>query len=104
MIQIEEILQRTAGMGAGSVLLLVGRPPVARIGRDLQPPFEEKPLTFHDTERIAESMIADTDRHALLQHGSIDLPFEIGGVSGNATIFYGMGSHNIVFHLGERPK
>ena len=99
MVELENILRRASEIGAGSVLLLVGRPPVARIGRELQPPFDEKPLTFHETQAIAEAMIEDDHRNALLNEGSIEVPFSIAGVEGSATIFYGMGSHNIVFYL-----
>ena len=101
MLDLEDILKRAAAMKAGSVLVSVGRPPVARVSGKLQPPFDSAPLTFHDTERIAESLMDDLQRNQLLQHGSIELPFEIGGVVGSVTVFYGMGSHNMVFYLSD---
>ena len=104
MLQLEDLLRRAAGIGAGSVLLSVGHPPAARIGRQLQPPFDAALLTFQETEHIAESLLTDTERHQLLKEGSIEVPFEIAGISGTVIVFYGLGSHNMVFHLDLQSK
>lgn len=94
-----EILKKASQMGASSVLFLVGHPPVARLGRELQPPFTSVPLTFNDTQELAETLLTDLELNNLNVHGSVELPFEIAGVKGIVTVFYGGGSHNLVFYL-----
>lgn len=99
-----QILALAASQGAGSVLFLVGRPPVFRVNGALQPPLPEPPLSFHDTAAMVDSLVDGTRLTMLHTDDSIEMPFQIGGVEGTVTIFYGQGAHNLVFHIGVRGE
>jgi Tfp pilus assembly pilus retraction ATPase PilT len=90
-----------ASQGAGSVLFLVGNPPVMRVGRALQPPLDTRPLTFHETLAMVRDVLSGRAANVIEEHGSVEAHFSIGGVTGMVTVFYGQGSHNLVFHLEE---
>ncbi len=96
---LEELLVEAAQVGASSVLFLVGRPPVARIGGELQPPLDTIVLTFHETEKMAQRLLTPQEIISLNQNGSVETEFLLAGVKGNLTVFFGGGSHNLVFYL-----
>lgn len=100
MIALDEMLRRAAEAGAGTLLLLVGGPPMMRVGRELQPPMEDTSITFNDTEQLVRELLTADDVKTLDDSGSIEVPFAIAGVTGRVSIFYGGGSHNLVFYLG----
>ena len=96
----DQIVALAASQGAGSVLFLVGRPPVFRVNGALQPPLPEPPLTFQDTEAMVGSLVDGARLTMLHTNDSFEMPFRVGGVEGTVTIFYGQGAHNLVFHIG----
>lgn len=100
-----EVLRAAAQHGAATVLYLVGRPPVWRIGRELQPPLDSHPLTFHDTQALVAQLLSPAERQWLDERGNVETSFEVEGVRGHLTVFYGMGAHNLVFYLsGEESE
>lgn len=101
-IGLGEFLRLAAERGASTVLYLVGRPPVMRIGRELQPPLESRPLTFHETAAMVEQLLSPTELQFMNEHGNVETTFEIGGISGKLTVFFGLGCHNLVFYLEGR--
>ncbi len=107
---LEEFLRLAAERGASTVLYLVGRPPVMRIGRELQPPLENKPLTFHETQALAVQLLTPAELQLMNEQGNVETSFCVGGISGRLTAFFGLGSHNLVFYLdscgeeGVRPE
>lgn len=101
---IDDILQLAAARGASRVLFMVGHAPVIRVEGALEPLEEQPLLSFYDTQEIARQLLSEQQDHALDENGSVELPFEIGQVRGSVTIFYGQGSHQIVFYLDQPPK
>jgi Tfp pilus assembly pilus retraction ATPase PilT len=100
-IELAEFLRLAAERGATTVLYLVGRPPVMRIGRDLQPPLQSAPLTFRETQALAEQLLSPAELQFMEEHGNVEATFEVGGVKGHLSAFYGLGSHNLVFYIEE---
>jgi len=100
---LEDFLKLAYERGASTVLYLVGRPPVMRIGRELQPPLEDRPLTFRETEKLVERLLSPQEIIRMNENGNIETRFNIGNITGNLTVFYGLGSHNLVFYL-DRGK
>ena len=98
-LSLEEILRCAAGAGAARVLLLAGQRPVVRIGAELQPPMDDTALSFDDTRRIAEQILGPGQDAGLEHADSFEVPFEIAGIRGRATIFYAQGAHSLVLHL-----
>ncbi|MBX7244084.1 MAG: hypothetical protein K1X53_01220 [Candidatus Sumerlaeaceae bacterium] len=106
MQMLDEFVRTAAQAGAGTLLLVAGQRPVMRVGGQLQPPLAEDLLTFHETQAMVETLLNGPQRLVLETDGSVEVPFAVAGVEGRLTVFYGMGSHNLVFHLkggaGER--
>lgn len=98
-LSLEEIVRRAGALGATRVLLLAGQKPVVRIGSELQPPMDNAVLTFQDTRAVAEQLLGPGQDAGLEHADSFDVPFEIAGIRGRATIFYAQGSHSVVLHL-----
>ncbi|MCX7626330.1 MAG: hypothetical protein N2Z21_08995 [Candidatus Sumerlaeaceae bacterium] len=96
---LAEFLRLAAQRQATTVLYLVGSPPVMRIGRELQPPMENRPLTFHETEAMVEELLSPTEIQFMNEKGNVETTFNVGGVQGRLTVFYGLGCHNLVFYL-----
>lgn len=96
---LEELLKKASEMGAGTLLLLPGQQPVCRVGRVLQPPLSDEAVTPEQTREVAESLMHDGLVAALDAGDSVEAPFLIGTVSGQVTIFLGLGHHHLVFHL-----
>jgi Tfp pilus assembly pilus retraction ATPase PilT len=102
-LPLDDILRRAAGARATSVLLLAGQKPVVRVGRELQPPIDDAVLTFHDTQAYAEDILGPGKAAGLEHADSFDVPFDLAGVRGRATIFYAQGAHSVVLYL-EAPR
>lgn len=100
-LNLEAILDQAAINGAETVLFGVGRPPVSRVRGELQKPLHEQPLSFHETAKIAGSVLPEEVLNTLNESGSVEAPFEIGSHRGMVTVFFGMGAHNLVFHLDK---
>ncbi|MGB9693070.1 MAG: hypothetical protein ACPL7D_12990 [Candidatus Sumerlaeaceae bacterium] len=98
-MSLAEVLRLAAQCGASTVLYLVGKPPVMRIGRELQPPVDSRPLTFHETAAMVEKLLTPSEQQFMNEKGNVETTFEIEGVSGRLSVFYGLGCHNLVFYL-----
>lgn len=75
-----------------------------RIGRELQPPLENKPLTFHETQALAEQLLTPAEIQLMNEKGNVETTFCVSGVSGRLTVFYGLGAHNLVFYLDSAEE
>jgi Tfp pilus assembly pilus retraction ATPase PilT len=100
-------LRQAHEAGAQTLLILAGQPPVMRIAGQLSPPLVPGPLDWNETRDLAEQLLPTEQRTDFEQTGSADIPFRVGHVSGNLTVFYGNGCHNLIFHLvsgnGKKP-
>ncbi len=86
-------------MQAGSLLLIPGQLPVCRVKRELQPPLSKELLTPDDTRAVAEPLLTEAMSASLETTGSVELPFDIAGASGDVTVFLGQGHYHLVFYL-----
>ncbi|MCX7718312.1 MAG: hypothetical protein N2111_07915 [Candidatus Sumerlaeaceae bacterium] len=98
---LADYLSRAAGAGASSLLLVANQPPGVRVGGEIQTPFGSVPLPFRTTEAFALAVLDAVGLQLLDRDGSVEVPFEIAGVGGMVTVFYGGGCHNLVFRLGS---
>lgn len=98
---LADYLSRAAGAGASSLLLVANQPPGVRVGGEIQTPFGRTPLPFRTTEALALAVLDAAGQQLLDRDGSVEVPFEIAGVGGMVTVFYGGGCHNLVFRLGS---
>ena len=98
MQDLEKLLQTAMAAGASKLLLMAGQPPLMRVRSELSPPLAPDPLHWEETEKLAEQFLAERMTR-LDENGSAEVTFQVGGVSGDVTIFYGNGCHNLVFHL-----
>jgi len=96
---LEEMIALAHERGANTLLFLVGNPPVIRVGRELQPPLHPRPLTFHDTQALIERLLTPREINFMNEHGNVETRFQVAGVEGTLTVFFGQGAHNLVFHL-----
>lgn len=96
---LAEFLRLAVQKRASTVLYLVGSPPVMRIGRELQPPLEERPLTFHETQALAETLLSPAEMQIVNEKGNVETTFDVEGITGHLTVFYGLGCHNLVFYI-----
>ncbi len=96
---MEELLTKASALRAGRLLLMPNQQPVCRVGGALQPPLCDDALTPEETREMAESLMNDAMIAALETNDSVEGPFYIGAVSGQVTIFLGLGNYHMVFHL-----
>lgn len=100
---LADFLRLAAERQASTVLYLVGSPPVMRIGRELQPPIENRPLTFHETEALVNQLLSPQEIQFMNEKGNVETTFDVAGIHGRLTVFYGLGCHNLVFYLDNSP-
>ena len=99
IFDLEAVLRQAAQAGAQTLLLMAGQSPVVRIAGKLAPPLSTGPLDWTVTQKLAEQFLPEEFRSAFEKNGSAELPFHVGDIAGNVTIFYGNGCHNLIFHL-----
>lgn len=98
--RLRDLLVLAAGQRATSVLFVVGNPPAVRVGGTVRQIPDEPPLRYQDTQPLAELLMTPEIRAELEASGAIEVPFEIGAIRGRVHIYYGQGSHNLVFTFG----
>lgn len=103
-IPLAEFLSLAVERNASTVLYLVGNPPVMRVGRELQPPLEKSPLTFQETQALVEDLLTPSEIQFMNEKGNVETTFDVGGVRGHLTVFYGLGCHNLVFYLDHKTQ
>lgn len=98
MTDLEQLLKTALSAGASKLLLMAGQPPLMRVGSQLSPPLTPDALRWEETEQLAEKLLAER-KSKLDANGSAEVTFDVAGVHGDVTIFYGNGCHNLVFHI-----
>ena len=100
--RLRELLFQAVGLGASTVLFVVGNPPALRLQGQVQSFPGEPPLRYQDTQPLAETLMTPQSLADFNAEGAVEIPFQIGTARGRVHIYYAQGSHNLVFTLDPR--
>ena len=100
LVLLTKYLSGAAEAGARTLLLVANQPPGVRVGEEIRTPFGVTPLPFRTTEAFAQALLNEAALQELDRNGSVEVPFDMAGLGGTVTVFYGGGCHNLVFRFG----
>jgi len=87
--------------GASRLLILSGKPLVARKNGELTPPLLPSRVHFSQVERLVSALLTQQQHDALNRDGELELVHDFRGRPCPVTVFYGDGAHNIIIHLEQ---
>lgn len=99
-IKIDDLLRLATSQGASDLHLKAGSFPYMRIGGELRPVVEAKPLTQEDTLDMAFHMMSNRQKQRFKEVSEVDIAYGLSGVGRfRANIFQQRGTVSIVLRV-----
>jgi twitching motility protein PilT len=99
-IKIDDLLRIATGHNASDLHLKAGSFPYMRIGGELRPVVDAKPLTQEDTLDMAFSMMSNRQKQRFKEVSEVDIAYGVSGVGRfRANIFQQRGTVSIVLRV-----
>src|ERR687885_96063 len=99
-IKIDDLLRLATSQGASDLHLKAGSFPYMRIGGELRPVVDAKPLTQEDTLDMAFSMMSNRQKQRFKEASEVDIAYGLSGVGRfRANIFQQRGAVSMVLRV-----
>lgn len=105
LADLDRLVALAREQGASKLLILAGKPVLARVNGRLSDPLLPGRIHFRQSELLAAALLSPEAAERLDQEGSVEIDYSPAAPAGalplRINVFFGDGAHNLVVFLSE---